>query len=64
MVRYFSPLEEVFSITAADVMQDLADYIGDTDYNRVELDDFMAHLQKMHKASTKRHLGVRIQSLR
>lgn len=63
VVRYFSPPDEFLSITAVDVMQDLGDYIGDSYYNRVELDDFMAHLQRTRKASTMRHLGVRIQTL-
>lgn len=63
VARYFSPPDEVLPLTAADVMQDLAEYVGDSEFNRIELDDFMAHLQKVRKAPTKRHLGVRIQSL-
>jgi hypothetical protein len=63
VVRYFTPPDEVLSITTEEVMQDLADYIGDTNYNRVEMDEFMGHLQRMHKAPTRLHLGVRIQTL-
>ncbi|KAG0569647.1 hypothetical protein KC19_6G104700 [Ceratodon purpureus] len=63
VVRYFTPPDEVLPITTDEVMQNLADYIGDSNYNRVELDDFMGHLQRIHKAPTRLHLGVRIQTL-
>ena len=63
VVRYFTPPDNVLPITTEEVMQILADYVGDGSYNRVELEDFMGHLQRVCKAPTRLHLGVRIQTL-
>lgn len=63
VVRYFSPPDEVLSITAEEVMQHLSAFIGEAEYKRVEVDEFMAYLQNKKKAPTRLHLGVRIQSL-
>lgn len=64
VVRYFSPPDEVLSITAGEVLQHLSDFIGTPEQRRhVDIDEFMGYLQKERKAPTMLHLGVRIQSL-
>ncbi|CAM6078350.1 unnamed protein product [Sphagnum tenellum] len=54
----------VLTITAEEVIQHLADYLGEPGCGtHVDTGKFMVYLQKEQKASTPEHLGVLVQSL-
>jgi hypothetical protein len=54
----------VLTITAEEVIQHLADYLGEPGCGtHVDIGKFMVYLQKEQKASTPEHLGVLVQSL-
>jgi hypothetical protein len=54
----------VLTITAEEVIQHLADYLGEPGCGtHVDIGKFMVYLQKEQKASAPEHLGVLVQSL-
>jgi hypothetical protein len=54
----------VLTITTKEVIQHLADYLGEPGCStHVDIGKFMMYLQKEQKASTPEHLSVPVQSL-